>query len=208
VYEIAPPRVKQYLQAEINFVLQRIKPTDRVLELGCGYGRVLKRLIEKAATVVGIDTSKDNVRLAKEIIGDTESCQIFIMNAIDLKFDNCEFDKVICIQNGISAFHVDPHELLAEAVRVTRAGGTLLLSSYSDKFWEHRLHWFKQQAEHHLIGEIDEVATGNGVIICKDGFSATTFTAEDFLTLAANFFVTAKIHEVDESSLCCEITVL
>lgn len=57
VYEIAPPRVQQYLEVEIELVLSKIKPIDTVLELGCGYGRVLQKLIENAKTVVGIDTS-------------------------------------------------------------------------------------------------------------------------------------------------------
>jgi cyclopropane fatty-acyl-phospholipid synthase-like methyltransferase len=38
-YEIASPRVQQYLEAEIEHVIGHLKPTDTVLELGCGYGR-------------------------------------------------------------------------------------------------------------------------------------------------------------------------
>ena len=60
-YDIAPPRVKQFLEAEINFVLSKIKPSDKVLDLGCGYGRVMKKLSEKAKTVTGIDISNDNI---------------------------------------------------------------------------------------------------------------------------------------------------
>ena len=33
VYDLAPARVKRYLDAEIEFVLKRINPGDRVLEL-------------------------------------------------------------------------------------------------------------------------------------------------------------------------------
>jgi hypothetical protein len=43
-YEIASPRVKQYLEAEIHFVLQNLECTDSVLELGCaGSRRRLRR---------------------------------------------------------------------------------------------------------------------------------------------------------------------
>ena len=41
VYAIACPRVRQYLQAEMDHVQAAIRPGDRVLELGCGTGRVL-----------------------------------------------------------------------------------------------------------------------------------------------------------------------
>ena len=48
VYDIAPPRVRQYLDAEVNHVLEKMHPGDLVIELGCGYGRILPKLAEKA----------------------------------------------------------------------------------------------------------------------------------------------------------------
>jgi predicted nicotinamide N-methyase len=36
VYEVASPRARRYLEEEIRFVLDRITPDARVLELGCG----------------------------------------------------------------------------------------------------------------------------------------------------------------------------
>ena len=65
------------------------------------------------------------------------------------------FDAVVCLQNGISAFHVDPERLIGESLRVTKPGGTVFLSSYSDRFWAYRLAWFKLQEAEGLVGEID-----------------------------------------------------
>jgi 2-polyprenyl-6-hydroxyphenyl methylase/3-demethylubiquinone-9 3-methyltransferase len=67
------------------------------------------------------------------------------------------------------------------------------------------LRWFEIQAAHGLIGEIDHTATGNGVIVCKDGFRATTVGAEEFSRLAGELGVTARIEEVAGSSVFCEI---
>jgi len=83
----------------------------------------------------------------------------------------------------------------------------VLFSSYSDRFWEERLKWFEIQAEHGLIGEIDHHLTGHGVIVCKDGFRATTMNAESFRSLAAFLKLTPTIIEVDGSSLFCEVVV-
>ena len=58
-YEIASVRIKQYLEAEIQFVLKYLKSNYKVLELGCGYGRVLEKLAEKVNSVYGIDKSKE-----------------------------------------------------------------------------------------------------------------------------------------------------
>jgi len=49
------------------------------------------------------------------------------------------FDAVVCIQNGISAFQVDPFELVSESVRVARDHGIIFFSTYSEKFWHDRL---------------------------------------------------------------------
>jgi len=207
VYEIATPRVKRYLDSEIEFVVERVEPGDSVIELGCGYGRVMKRLSRTAESMIGIDSSPASLEMAKEYLAGESNCRLFAMDAAALGFRDRSFDVVACIQNGISAFKVDPHDLLAEAIRITRPGGRVLLSSYSEKFWDDRLEWFELQANEGLLGEIDYDATGDGVIVCKDGFRATTFSPDDFHALVAEFRLSCTIEEVDESSLFCEIIV-
>ena len=206
-YEIAPPRVKQYLRAEVDHVVEKIRPNDIVLELGCGFGRVMKPLCPGAKWVIGIDKSIRTLSLAKRFLANQSNCDLVAADAIRLPFKELTFDIVICIQNGISAFHVDPVELFAESIRVTKRGGLVLFSSYSEKFWEFRLEWFKAQSKAGLIGELDTEKTRNGVIFSTDGFTAITYDAQKFLSLAAQFDVDARIVEVDQSSLFCEMVV-
>lgn len=205
-YEIAPLKVKLYLQSEIDFVLTHLQPGDRVLELGCGYGRILPDLARKANSVIGIDTSLESLLLGKEILSDVSNYSFISMDAVQLSFQDCAFDCVVCIQNGISSFHVERDELISESIRVTKSGGTVLFSSYSDNFWDDRLRWFKLQSEEGLLGEIDYERTKRGKIVCKDGFTADTVSPDEFLSLISNFDVGAEIVEVDESSLFCVIT--
>ncbi len=206
VYDLAPDRVRRYLESEIRFVMEKIKPDDLVLELGCGYGRVLDKLAKKTQKVVGIDTSLDSLYMAKK----SDRCSSFwlsAMNAANLGFcDQC-FDVIVCIQNGISAFNVNQEDLIREALRVTRSGGRVLFSSYAERFWPERLNWFRIQAKHGFLGEIDEKATGDGAIVCKDGFRATTLGPADFRYLADRIGVAVLITEVDASSIFCEIEV-
>jgi len=207
-YDAASPRVKQYLDAEVDHVLKKIRPGAHVIELGCGYGRILPRLADKAGCVIGIDTSTPSLELAQQTIGTRPNCSLSRMNAVKLGFHDRAFDCLVCIQNGVSAFHVDPKTLITESVRVTRVGGIALFSSYSDKFWRHRLGWFELQSEIGLVGEIDYDRTGDGVIVCKDGFTATTLNAENFQALTSDLDANVRIVEVDESSLFCEIEPL
>jgi len=203
-YEIASPAVKQYLEAEIDFVISRLSPQDSILELGCGYGRVLKRMAERVHLAWGIDTSLPSLSMARHYLGGT-SCQLAAMEASCLAFKNNKFDVVICIQNGISAFAEDQLALIKEALRVTRVCGLALFSSYAERFWPQRLEWFEAQAQRGLIGEIDHAATGDGVIFCKDGFRATTVTPDGFRKLAAAIGIAPVITEVAGSSVFCEL---
>lgn len=203
-YELAPPRTQAYLQAEIDFVLQKTSCSMAVLELGCGYGRVLRQLLPRVRVVAGIDTSLPSLRMAAEFVG-CEKSLLAAMDAGRMGFRDGTFDLTICIQNGISVFGRNELELFREAVRVTRSGGVVLFSTYSESFWEERLKWFGIQAEHGLIGPIDYRLTGNGVIVCKDGFRATTMSAQGFRNLAGVLGLAATIIEVDGSSVFCEI---
>jgi len=206
-YEVAPLRIKQFLDAEIEHIISKINTEDSVLELGCGYGRVISRLKEKARKVTGIDISEDNIQMAKKDIWSSNS-EFYTMNATDLKFPDNSFDMVLCIQNGISSCKVDPIKLIHESLRVTRKGGIVLLSTYSDKIWNERLEWFQIQSDHGLIGEIDYDLTKNGVIECKDGFKAITYSEKDFIDLVSIFDVQSSIYKVDNSCLFLEMLVI
>ena len=198
-----PPRVRQYLAAEMDHVRAAIGPGDRVLELGCGTGRVLAPLASVAGTAWGVDNAFPSVLLARTR---NPGCHWSVMDAAHLGFAAQCFDVVVGIQNFISACKVPPEDLVRECLRVARPGGRIFLSSYAASFWPHRLAWFRDQADEGLLGALDEAATGNGVIVGKDGFRATTFSPEDFTDLADRLGVAAKIYEVDRSSLFCLVT--
>lgn len=200
-YALVPPRIQQYLEAEIDFVQQKIRGMQVVLELGCGYGRVLSQLSPYVNKLVGIDTSVHTLLYGKKFLSSCENVHLAAMDAGTLGLASEQVDAVICIQNGISVFHVDSHTLVREVVRVTRPGGVLLFSTYAPQFWTHRLEWFRLQAEAGLIGEIDEERTKNGVIVCKDGFKATTFSPQSLLKLFSSKVTAAQIIEIDQSSI-------
>lgn len=208
VYEIAPPRVRQYLEAEVAHVLTHVKPADTVIELGCGYGRVLPALGLRARLVVGIDTAQASLLSGAREIARLGNGLVAAMDAVHLGFPDGTFDCVVCIQNGLSAFHADRRELVREGIRVTKRGGLALFSTYSGRFWDVRLDWFRMQAADGLLGEIDEAKTGAGTIVCKDGFTASTLSAADLVSLVEGLEVKARTLEVDESSLFLEVTRL
>jgi SAM-dependent methyltransferase len=206
-YELAHPRVSRYLESEIQFVLQQLESSDTVLELGCGYGRVTARLTEVARRAVGIDNAPASIELARRLYGTNSRCEFFEMDALDLVFDESEFDKVVCVQNGICAFGVDREAIFRQALRVARPGGRLFFSTYSIEFWEHRLRWFEEQAAAGLVGAIDYAKTGNGEIVCTDGFRTGQVSPDEFESFCTGLGLEAEVSEVNGSSVFCTIVV-
>lgn len=199
VYETDIPRVKQYLHAEIDYVKKALKGNENILELGAGYGRIVKELALACASIVGIDISEDSIELGNEYLKDIPNARMKRMDVHDLTFKE-SFDVILCLQNGLSSMRLS-FETIKSIMDLVSSGGLLFFSSYSEKFWDIRLKWFQEQASKGLLGEIDTEKTRDGVIICKDGFKATTSSPEQLKKLGESLAYPFKIEEVDESSL-------
>ncbi|MEI6885745.1 MAG: class I SAM-dependent methyltransferase [Bacteroidota bacterium] len=205
-YDIAPSRIKQYLQAEIDFVLERVGRKDIVLDLGCGYGRVMLYLTKKVKFIHGIDTSIQSLIYGKEYLKNAQHFSLLHMDASKLSYSDSTMDVVLCLQNGLSAFHTDQRALIKEAIRVVKPGGKVLFSTYSEKFWEPRLKWFMAQSKAGLLGEIDPEKTKNGSIVCRDGFISSLVTPKKFHELTRWIRgIKLVVREVDDSCLFFEI---
>ena len=205
VYDLASPRIREYLRAELGHVLDSVGGKNRVLELGCGYGRAMKEIAPHVGTALGCDVSRSSLEYAASYLRGVVNCTLVRMNAGRTGFRDDSFDAVICIQNGISAFAVEPLTLLNEAVRVTRRGGSILCSSYSPRIWDARLEWFRAQSRAGLVGELDEQQSKAGTIVCRDGFRSVTVNGEEFSMLFEKIGQRARIIEVDGSSLFAEV---
>ncbi|SKC91800.1 class I SAM-dependent methyltransferase [Maledivibacter halophilus] len=200
VYETKIPRVKQYLDAEISFVKDNLTGGERILELGAGYGRIVKKLSGKCKSIVGIDISLENVILSREYLKDIHNAKIITMDVNNLTFQE-KFDVILCLQNGLSSMKITSLDLIKRILKMTVSGGKVYFSTYSEKFWEYRLMWFKEQAKKGLLGEIDLDKTKDGIIVCKDGFKAITCTPKDLKTIGDLSGYEYQIQEVDESSV-------
>lgn len=205
VYQSDIPQVRTYLRAETDFVRSRLQGDERVLELGAGYGRIMKELAPYAASITGIDLSERTVELGREYLRECPNCSLLVMNAHSPVFSGT-FDGVLCLQNGLSAMKGDPENLVRQAVRLLSPGGRAYFSTYSPKFWDYRLAWFQEQARKGLLGEIDMEKTGNGIIVCKDGFTATTFGRSELERLGEISGLPFVVEEADGSSIFLTVT--
>ena len=58
--------------------------SERVLDIGCGIGRLTRALSRRAASAVGIDVSNEMVNQAREALADVENVDILLGNGLDL----------------------------------------------------------------------------------------------------------------------------
>ncbi len=119
-----------YVNATVEETLNRleINPGERILDLGCGTGSLIQRLLQVApeSEVVGIDASAEMLEIAKQKL--PESVDLKLGSADNLLFASNYFDIVV----STSAFHFfrSPSQALQEAKRVLKPNGRLVITDW------------------------------------------------------------------------------
>lgn len=92
-----------------------------VLDVGVGTGRNARVLSANGATVVGVDISREMLKIAREKAG----CEVVLASADMLPFRNGAFDGVVCVR--VLKYVPEWRGAIAEAARVLAEGGTYVL---------------------------------------------------------------------------------
>jgi len=105
----------------------RIGPGTRVLDAGCGAGLFAGMAAGRGAAAVGIDVSEALILAARERFPEA---RFETADLETLPFEECTFDAV----TGFNVFQYSerPSQALAEAVRVLRFGGRILIAAWGD----------------------------------------------------------------------------
>lgn len=108
----------------------RFRPTDAVLDIGCGGGRTLRRMAEKVpeGRLTGVDYSDVSVALSRETNRDLIAAgrmEVVKGSVVALPFPDKSFDKITTVESFY--FWPDPGENLREVFRVLKPGGTFML---------------------------------------------------------------------------------
>jgi ubiquinone/menaquinone biosynthesis C-methylase UbiE len=103
--------------------LEGVQPDERVLEIGCGTGRLLAERLRQGPGV-GMDISLPMLRQAhRRLNGAGEGVPIVRADVSGLPFPDASFDVVIA--TGVLTAIPNPRPALCEARRVLRSGGHL-----------------------------------------------------------------------------------
>jgi len=111
--------------------LLRLAPGARILDLGCGQGRIAIPLAKAGYRVVGLDRSSVLLRHARRAAEEAGVSVTFVEgDARDMTFD-AEFDAVINVGTalGYVADEADDARMLNRAARSLKPGGVLLIEA-------------------------------------------------------------------------------
>jgi len=120
----------------------KIKPSDKILEVGCGQGIYLKRIVTTyGVSGVGVDVSGQSINFAKKHWAD-KRLKFRLADGISLPFKQNYFDKVMSFD--VLEHIKDQKQAINEMVRVLKPGGRLFIYTLNrnDKY---TLDWFWYQ---------------------------------------------------------------
>jgi len=117
--------------------LMDFKPTDRVLDLGCGTGWASRRLARMVpeGEVVGIDVADEMLRRAEQASSGIANVRYLWGSAEKIPAADNSFDKVLSVESFY--YYADQGKALDELRRVIAPGGRLfiLINLYRDNHY-------------------------------------------------------------------------
>ena len=118
---------------EIDFLTPRlgITPPDRVLDIGCGFGRHSIELTRRGFDVVGIDPSAAMIAAARQRAVEAGVSPEFQQAAAETFHDDRLFDAAICLFTTLGQLSADGDNLglLGNAFRLLRPGARLAVET-------------------------------------------------------------------------------
>jgi SAM-dependent methyltransferase len=135
-----------------------LRPEDKVLDLGCGFGRHAFEAARRGASVVALDAGTDEVLgvaatfaamvEAGELAGDSLHANVVQGDALKLPFPDATFDRVICSE--VLEHIPDDVAAMGELTRVLRPGGTMAITV--PRFGPELVNWALSDEYHNVPG--------------------------------------------------------
>lgn len=139
---------KKYL----GLLLERLPEGSRVLDLGCGSGVPIAKLLVEHYEVTGVDISRRQIQLARERVPEAN---FFAGDMTEISLPDEAFDAIISLTAIIHVPREEHADLFKRMHRMLKEGGLVLLtlgstdwiSSPEDRFFGVRMYWSHYDSE-------------------------------------------------------------
>jgi ubiquinone/menaquinone biosynthesis C-methylase UbiE len=129
---------RAFMWRDLRFVKDYVKPGDKVLDFGCGNGRLAGFLENGYKEFVGVDISEELINIAKQKYSNEKNRFVKLSSDFsELPFKDNHFDVVF----SIAVFHHFPSEeyslrIAKELHRVLKPGGKIVVTVWN--LWQKR----------------------------------------------------------------------
>jgi len=124
---------KKYDRAILHHVRSLLRKGQKILDAGCGYGRISIPLLKKGFDIYGIDLNKTYIReLKKQLSREEEKSRFTVADMCDLPFGAGTFDVVLCLWSVFDELLEKETQVKAarEMHRVLKEGGLGLIECH------------------------------------------------------------------------------
>ena len=142
-------------EAKVEQAILNLMPGDGIgdfLDIGTGTGRMLELFAARAVTAQGVDLSREMLAVARANLerAGLENCRVRLGDMYRLPFADRSFDAISIHQ--VLHFAEAPDQAVAEAARVLRPGGHLVIADFAP----HRREEFREHHSHRRLGFSDD----------------------------------------------------
>jgi ubiquinone/menaquinone biosynthesis C-methylase UbiE len=138
------------VEAALADIIGRAEPRD-LLDIGTGTGRILEVLAGQAEHALGIDQSREMLAIARVKLerAGLENARVRLGDMYQLALPDASFDAVVIHQ--VLHYADRPAAVIAEAARVLRPGGILVIVDFAP----HGLEFLREEHAHRRLGFTD-----------------------------------------------------
>lgn len=198
VLKINPPSFKIWFEKENLYLRKIITKNSVVLDVGCGLGKNIKEIANFAERVVGIDNDELFFKETEKNLLEFKNVEVFLEDARKMHFKNNTFDYTVCMGDTFGNFGLNKVKILKEMKRVTKNGGKIIVSVYSEEALPERLKVYKK------IGLPITKINKDGTVIAKGGIISEQFSKEKLKDIFNKADLSVKITRLGPIACLCE----
>jgi len=174
---------------------------QEVMDLACGNGRVTIPIARLSAKVTAVDNSEGMIQACSENVkraGLSDRVTFKQANAVNLPFNENHFDVALCLGLLEHLPQKERQTVLSELIRVTKTGGTILITANNNQSLFLQRRSASQPTEQYQDGELKGFYSG---LVGKDWVE--TFLHNNGVTtevMGSNTFQAFAIHMLRQTN--------